>query len=180
LRAFAKLAEHYPQLRLTFVGVDTGIKGADGTVYSFLPFVQRFLPDGLSSRIEFRGPLDRSEVMSLRPKHFATIIASRHEVTPYSVLEAMSFGCPVIATNVGGIPELIEKDSNGLLVPDQDPDALASACAQLLNDQETAARLGHQAWRDCRNLYCPERIAKNTAEAYQDAIDIFGGRDVHL
>jgi glycosyltransferase involved in cell wall biosynthesis len=110
--------------------------------------------------------------MSLRATSFATIVASQHEIMPYAVLEAMSLGCPLVATAVGGIPELIKNQQNGLLVPSQDVGALAGACVRLLDDRALAVRLGRQAWRDCRDLYGSERIAEQTVNAYREAITL--------
>jgi glycosyltransferase involved in cell wall biosynthesis len=114
--------------------------------------------------------------MSLRLKHFATIIASQREIMPYSVLEAMSLGCPVIATSVGGIPELIQDQRNGLLVPSQNGKAMFAACKKLLDDHTLASRLGRQARHDCRELYRSDAIATQTISAYNQAIDNFHRR----
>jgi glycosyltransferase involved in cell wall biosynthesis len=87
----------------------------------------------------------------------------------------MAYGCPVVATSVGGIPELIHNSQNGLLVPPQDVGALASACRLLLDNPELASRLGKQAWQDCRQRYAPETLALDTVEAYKQARDKFAG-----
>jgi glycosyltransferase involved in cell wall biosynthesis len=173
LRAFAELAGRHPKLTLTFVGPDIGIKNAGGKVWSFERFVRNNLPESCWSRIEFCGNMNRSDVMSLRLKHFVTIIASRQEMMPYSALEAMSLGCPLVATAVGGIPELIKHERNGLLAPSQDVRAMADACKKLLDDHGLAARIGRQAWRDCRDSYAPDYIAEHTIAAYQRAIATF-------
>jgi glycosyltransferase involved in cell wall biosynthesis len=169
LFAFRKLAASYPKLRLTFVGPDVGIKG-DGEVSHFERFIRENLPEWCRSRVDFRGQLSHFEIMSLRTKSFATVVASQYEIMPYSVLESMSLGCPTVATAVGGIPELIKDQQNGLLVPSQDVDALAGACARLLDDHALTMRLGRQAWQDCRDLYSSARIAAQTVNAYEEAI----------
>jgi len=173
LRAFAGLAARYPRLKLTFVGPDRGINEPKDKIYSFDEFICAYIPEFIRPRIEFLGAVSHSRVMSLRVKCFATIIASRYEIMPYSVLEAMSLGCPLIATAVGGVPELITDHRNGLLVPSEDVKAMTDACETLLCDKELAARLGSQAWCDCQDLYSPDNIAKQTAEVYRQAIDEF-------
>jgi glycosyltransferase involved in cell wall biosynthesis len=173
LRAFAEMAEVNPGLTLTFVGPDTGIKGADGTLWTFNRFLRSTLPESCLSRVVFRGQVKASEVSLLRQRSFVTIVASRHEMMPYSILEAMSAGCPIVATAVGGIPELIKDHKNGLLVPSQNAKAIAAACQTLLSDPNLALRLGKQAWRDCRDLYAPEVIAGQTITAYHEAIKMF-------
>jgi glycosyltransferase involved in cell wall biosynthesis len=174
LFAFRELAESYPKLKLTFVGPDIGIKGIDCQVSHFEEFIQNNLPQWCRGRVDFRGQLSHSDVMSLRANSFATVVATQYENLPYTVLEAMSLGCPIVATAVGGIPELIKNQRNGLLVPSQEVGALAGACARLLDDRRLAAQLGRQAWRDCRDLYGSERIAKQTVNAYKEAIDSCG------
>jgi glycosyltransferase involved in cell wall biosynthesis len=173
LRAFAELTKSNRRLTLTFVGPDIGIKEGDGSVSSFEQFVRANFPDWFRSRIKYCGQMNHLEIMSLRAKHFATIIGSRHEIAPYSILEAMAYGCPVVATAVGGIPELIDNQRNGLLVPSQDVAAMAAACQRLLDDKPLAARIGRQAWQDCCEFHGPENIAKQTVAMYEEAIGTF-------
>lgn len=67
------------------------------------------------------------------------------DVTPNALLEAMAMGVPVVATRMTGIPELVEDGASGLLVPPNDPAALAAAIARLIDDPVLAARLATQA-----------------------------------
>ena len=73
--------------------------------------------------------------MALRTQHFITIVAARYDTMGYMMMESMALGCPMVATAVGGIPEFIKDRRNGLLVPSDDADALANACAQLLENK---------------------------------------------
>jgi glycosyltransferase involved in cell wall biosynthesis len=79
-----------------------------------------------------------------------------HDAFPLAVLEAMARARAVIATNVGGIPELIEHDVTGLLVPPGDETALAEAIAALLADPARAARLGEAARERVAERFTPE------------------------
>jgi glycosyltransferase involved in cell wall biosynthesis len=177
LHAFAELAALYPRLRLTFVGPDVGVNSVDQHLESFHQFVRDSLPSSCHERIDFRGMMNRTDIIQLRRKNFLTIVASQQEVMPYSVLEAMSQGCPLVATEVGGIPEVITDKRNGLLVPSQDVKAMTAACEVLLNNRDLAARLGRRAWLDCREFYRPDRIAAQTISAYEQAIDNFTFRN---
>jgi glycosyltransferase involved in cell wall biosynthesis len=80
------------------------------------------------------------------------ILASHEEGMPNAVLEAMAHGVPVIATAVGGVPELIEHNVNGLLVPSHNPAALASAIGQIAGDADLRSRLGRHAQRRALDL----------------------------
>jgi len=173
LRAFANLAARNPKLKLILVGPDKGIKESRREPYSVDEFIRVHIPEALRSRIEVLGPVRHPDIAVLRMKSFATIVPSRYEIMPYSVLEAMSLGCPLIATAVGGIPELIKDDRNGILIPSEDASAITSACQKLLDDPALAARLGRQAWQDCQESFNPEKIAKQTISTYQEAIDAF-------
>jgi glycosyltransferase involved in cell wall biosynthesis len=173
LRAFSELAASSMNLKLTFVGHDVGIKRLDGKTRTFEEFVRDNLSRSTALQIKYYEYLSHANVMSLRPEHCVTMIASRHEMMPYSVLEAMSLGCPIVATAVGGIPELIKDQHNGLLVPSQNAAAIAASIQRLLNDPALAARLGRQAWRDCRDLYGSDSIARQTVAVYQEASDAF-------
>ena len=79
LRAFAEVAQSHPKVRLTFIGPDDGIVGIDGNTVLFQDFVRNNIPEIYRSRIDFRGPLNHSDVMLHRRTHFATIIASQYE-----------------------------------------------------------------------------------------------------
>ncbi len=70
---------------------------------------------------------------------------SRSEGLPMALLEAMAYGMAVLATEVGGIPELIEPGEDGLLAPAEDPEALADGLRRLVPDDELRRRLGAAA-----------------------------------
>ena len=171
LRAFAKLAGLYPRLRLTFVGPDTGIR-EDGEQLSIHQFIRKHLPDSCWSRIDYCGQLSHANVMALRNEHFFTVVASQFEILPYAVLEAMSLGCPVVASNVGGIPELIADGRTGLLFQNQNVENLTCACRKFLDDNMLASSLGSQARKVCAESFNVQKIAIETISAYQAAIQI--------
>jgi len=72
----------------------------------------------------------------------AVALSSRNEGTPVALIEAMAAGRPVVATAVGGVPDIVEHERTGLLVPPQDPQALAAALATLAESADTRARMG--------------------------------------
>ena len=175
LRVFVQLATSFPKLTLTFVGDDVGIKDLSGETRFFEDFVRKNIPEPYQPRIRFCGQIDRSSVMSLRLRHALTVVASQYEILPYSVLEAMALGSPLVATDVGGIPELIDDQRNGILVPSQDLNAMVAACKRLIDHPNLSARIGRQAWEDCVKLYAPDVIAKQTVAAYEEAVARFKG-----
>ena len=171
LRAFGRLASSHKHLRLTFVGPDRGIE-TNGRRYSFSQFVAENLPEAVRSQIDYRGQVKHADVMSMRTQHFMTVIATKYDTMGYMMTEAMALGCPIISTAVGGIPEYIKDQRNGLLIPSQDPDAMAAACDRLFENSDLAATLGHQAWIDCRDFFNPGTVAKQMISVYSEAIDL--------
>jgi glycosyltransferase involved in cell wall biosynthesis len=176
LKAFYSLSQSNPKLRLTFVGPDIGIKAANGEILFFEDYIAAHFPNWFREKIQFRGTMDHAELMSIRRTHFLTIAASQYETMGYLVLEPMSLGCPFVTTAVGGIPEFIKDGHNGILVPSQDVHAMVAGCKALLDNRELAARIGRQAWIDCRDLYGSKTVAKQSIAAYQEAIHLFKGQ----
>jgi glycosyltransferase involved in cell wall biosynthesis len=173
VRAFAALAATDPRVKLTFVGPDLGVANADGSLVRYAEFSKQNVSDEVHDRIDFRGALSHMEVVALRKARYATVVASQYEILPYAVLEAMAYGCPLVATSVGGIPELIQDMRNGLLIPSQDIGALVSACRVILDQPNLAARLGKRAWQDCHQHYSPDQLARDTVAAYHRARELF-------
>jgi L-malate glycosyltransferase len=175
LKAFYSLSESNPNLRLTFVGPDIGIEAANGEVLFFEDYIATHFPSWFRKTIQFRGRMDHADLMAIRREHFLTIAASQYETMGYLVLEPMSLGCPFVTTAVGGIPEFIKDGRNGILVPSQDVQAMATGCKALLDNRGLAARIGRQAWIDCRDLYGSKTVAKQSIAVYQEAIRLFKG-----
>jgi glycosyltransferase involved in cell wall biosynthesis len=96
---------------------------------------------GLDGRVRFLGPLSRAEVLALFRRADAALLSSAWENFPHTLVEALAVGTPVIATSVGGVPEIVVHGENGLLVPPGDPGALAGAIRRFLADGALRARL---------------------------------------
>jgi len=96
-------------------------------------------------RLEWAGWLDAEAKDELLREAEIFVMPSRSEGLPMALLEAMAYGMAVIATAVGGIPELVEDDGDGVLVPAEDPAALVSALGRLLADPALRRRLGQAA-----------------------------------
>jgi glycosyltransferase involved in cell wall biosynthesis len=100
---------------------------------------------GLDGRVRFLGSLDRDRVLRLFHAADASLLSSSWENLPHSVVESLAVGTPVIATAVGGVPEVVRHGENGLLVPPNDAEALAEAIRRFFGDGDLRARLAGQA-----------------------------------
>ncbi len=131
--AFLRLRElcpaDWPRLRLAMLGGGPLLPAA----------VERLQQAGASDQAWLPG--DRSDVAALLPHFDIFALPSQAEGISNTLLEAMACGCAPVATDVGGNPELVESEANGLLVPSQDSAALAAALARLVNEPALRQRL---------------------------------------
>jgi glycosyltransferase involved in cell wall biosynthesis len=111
----------------------------------------------LGTRVSLPGWIDRAATRELLERASVFVLPSYAEGLPVSLLEAMAAGCPVIATAVGGIPDLITDGIDGLLVPSGHPEALAHAMERVLQDPAFARRLGNAARETVAHRYAAER-----------------------
>ncbi len=95
------------------------------------------------------------------------VLPSESEGLPQSVMEAMAAGKAIVASHVGGVPELIERDRTGLLTPPKDRAALTSAIARLIRSPDLARKLGHQARAHAQMNFGIGRMARAYDEAYR-------------
>jgi len=98
---------------------------------------------GLNDAMAFLGA--RTDIDDLLSAADFFVLPSDTEGLPLSVLEAMSHGLPIVASRVGGIPEIVDHDQEGLLVPPGEPPALAEAILRIAQDADLRRRLGRQA-----------------------------------
>jgi glycosyltransferase involved in cell wall biosynthesis len=127
LRAVAPLHDRYPHLRTFFIGASDPMNHRTAAGVTFLGF--------------------RNDVYSVLKRMDIFCLPSLSEGLPNSLMEAMSVSCASIASNVGGVPYLIEDGVNGLLVPPRDPTALTNAIERLIQNPDLKKKLGDNARR---------------------------------
>ena len=132
LRAFARAAATRPPLRLHLAG--------DGPLLQALRVEARTL--GVAERVRLDGVWD--DPHRLLPAADLFVLASRNEGMGRAVVEALALSLPVIATTVGGLPEVLEEGRSGLLVPPDDEQALADAMGRVADDPQAARALGRR------------------------------------
>jgi glycosyltransferase involved in cell wall biosynthesis len=154
LAAAATLVRRHPDLRFLIVGDGPERRTLEALVDE----------RGLSGHVQFLG--HREDVPALLASADAFVLPSRSEAFPNAVVEAMAAGLPVVATAIGGVPELIEHDRTGLLVRVGDPDHLAAALTRLVERPEHAALLGREARHVVLQRYSFDRMVSSFEDLY--------------
>lgn len=96
---------------------------------------------------------------------------SLEEGFPIAALDAMAAGLPVVATPVGGVPELIEDGKTGWLVPPRNAEALAARLRSLLRDKELRLRMGAAGYACVRDHFRTEQMTANFAQLYDELLN---------
>jgi glycosyltransferase involved in cell wall biosynthesis len=152
-----------PELRADVVG--------DGPARASLERLATSL--GVDDRVRFRGRLAAVEVHDAMRGSAVVVVPSRwYENMPITVLEAFAAGLPVVASALGGIPELIEDGRDGVLVPPEDPMALAEALRTLASDPERAFGMGTAARAKAERVYTPAGHLERIHLLYAEAADV--------
>jgi glycosyltransferase involved in cell wall biosynthesis len=159
IRAAALVLADHPSARFVVVG--------DGPDKSELDSLIDELK--LGSSVLLSGRCD--DMASAYRTFDVMVSASRQEGLPIAILEGMASGLPVVATAVGDVPSLIRNGETGLLLPPEEPSALAGAITNLLNDHELRRRLGLAARRLIEREYSSERMLGDYLAVYESALN---------
>jgi len=143
-KGFDVLLRAFSQLASQFSGHDLLIAG-DGSEHESLKQLAQTIGNG--ARVIFPGRVDHDAAVSLFAGCTLFVLPSRHEPMGIVNLEAMAAGRAVIATDVGGVPELVQHERTGLLVRPDDSAALATAMTRLLTDAAERDQLGRAGQR---------------------------------
>lgn len=140
LRAFAIVHQRHPEARLTVAGSGPERGALEALAHEL----------GLGDAVVFAGRLDRADVAALYRRATLMLNPSRTDNTPNSVLEAWACGVPVVSTRVGGVPCLVDHGRTGLLVPAQDPAAMAEAALSLIEQPALHAAMAEAGLREAQ------------------------------
>ncbi len=131
------------------------------------PYVEKTIQArGLRNSIRLFG--ERRDVPELLQASDIFVLSSRWEGMPLTIIEAMLAGLPVIATRVGGVPELVEGSVTGLLVPPGDPLALRDALEQLIVSEESRRLFGERGRQRALQQFSVERMIHRVRALYQE------------
>jgi glycosyltransferase involved in cell wall biosynthesis len=152
LHVLLDAARYVPSVRLVIAG--------DGPLCGVVH--ERRLPN-----VKYLGRLEQRELSALRKHAVFTVLPSlSYDVSPSSAIESLAAGVPVIASDIGGIPEIIHHEETGLLVERDNAKQLAEAMLQLWDDDGQRRLLGEQGRRFIGNEYGADRQVERLVELY--------------
>ncbi len=162
LPAMRKILNRYPQTRLQVIG--------DGEDEGGLKYLAKCLK--LDRNISFLGM--RDDIPELLEGMDILVQPSITEPLGLSILEGMYSGLPVVATDVGGIPEIVRHGETGFLVPPKDPDALADSIMKLIRDRDMAREMGKKGRETVMNGFTGKVYSKKLEKLYTS---LLGGKN---
>ena len=157
LEAWPLVLAEVPSARLLIIGEGSERDSLEAQVVSL----------GIEDRVVFTGR--REDVPAVTAARDVAVLPSYREAQGLSVLEAMALGRPVIASRVGGIPEMIEDGVSGLLVEPHDCDALAAGIVRLLTDHPLADMIAHRGHELVHDRFCIELMVHSISDLYDQA-----------
>lgn len=163
IRAAVPLKARFPGLKVLIAGASVEGDVRDPEREKLAALAREL---GVGDEIVFLGR--RSDVSNVLAALDVAILSSDFEGSPLSVLEYMAAGKPVVATRVGGVPDVVEDGVTGFLVDPQDPNGLASAVAQLLDDPSRAAAMGRAGRERCRRKFSIENTTRQIEGLYEE------------
>lgn len=169
-RAFAMIARKHPRARLTIVGPDRW-----PGKHRFAELLPRMVPDPeIRARIDLPGavPLETVGKM-LRAARVAVISSRGFESFSYAALESLAAGRPVVATATGALPEIVEHEQTGLVVPASDPRSMAGAIDRLLSDRTYSEQLARAGFETARDRCHTPRVMPQIMASYEDATNFY-------
>ncbi len=158
LQAAAVVIKRHPSFRLVLIG--------DGPERTALMNLVQDL--GIVDSITFAG--SRGDAATLVQAFDFTILGSSEEGFPNALMESMACAVPVVATAVGGVPELVEDGTHGRLVPYGDPDVMAEAISWMIEHPEERRLMGEKARQWIADRFSTERMVSATQAAYEELL----------
>ena len=159
IHAVARVMSDFPDMHVALVGRTAG---------RYAEQVRESIRSaGLDSHVQLMGLRSQEEISALMGTARMLVLPSIEETTPMVVAEAHVLGKPVVATRVGGVPEMVQDGVTGLLVDPDDVPALATAIRRLMANAGERDAMGTRARDWGRARYHPDVVARQTVDAYE-------------
>ena len=140
------------------------LMAGDGEIQKAKDIIKK---ENIEDRIEVLGWIDNKQKEEYLKSSDFYILPSYDEGMPMSVLEAMSYSLPVITTDVGGIPEIIQNEENGILIKPGDSKEIAKTIKQLLNDEKLRQKISKNAYKTIYNKFNLDNYINSLDKIYK-------------
>jgi glycosyltransferase involved in cell wall biosynthesis len=165
------LLKSIPILRKAGVEMKFIVTGDQQKYAGHFEYLQRLSCDlGVSDTVVFTGQIPDRELIALYAGADIFVLPSLRETLPLAVIEAMAAGKAIVATDVGGVRDLIGDDQNGIILPPSDEKALADAIRTLATNNSLRLEMGSNARRRAEALFRWSAVARKTTEVYDELI----------
>jgi glycosyltransferase involved in cell wall biosynthesis len=165
IKAFAKLLEFGVSATLNVAGE------AQPKYKEYVQEVRRTIGAlGLEGKVRLLGRLNQAEVAKELSQASILVLPSRQENAPMVIAEALAAGVPVIASNLCGIPYMIQNGQNGHLVDPEDTEEMAGRIAKVMMDTDLRQKMSTAARRAARSRFHPDAVADKTIEVYRHVL----------
>lgn len=124
----------------------------------------------IENQVTIRSTVSHEELFPIIKRADVVVLSSTHEGFPLAPTEAMALHTPVIATEVGGLPDLIEDNISGLLIPPMKPEHLGNAIFRLMNEPELKIKLTEGGWKRLNEKFAVEETIKKWDEYYNSIL----------
>lgn len=160
LRALAEVRNAFPNVQLRIAGT-----GEPAYRQRLEDFIRK---EGLQANVQFLGVLSREGMVRAYAESSLVLLSSRQETAPGIICEGMAAGRPVVATDVGGVADMVEDGVTGFVVPPGDFQALAEGVVRLLRDEGLRREMGAAARERALNRWWPPRVAEQYRQLYRE------------
>jgi glycosyltransferase involved in cell wall biosynthesis len=164
VNAFARVRRSVPDARLALIGPQPD------AVYAKV-IRDRVSSLDLTDNIDIVGSVDNARMLHEIATARAVVLFSRQENAPTIIAQAMAAGKPVVASRVGGVPEMVDDGVTGFLVESEDEVTLADRLARVLVDEPLCERMGRAGHGVAQTRFRPETVAEMTVQAYRKALE---------
>jgi len=162
VKKFINIPKSNLKNQIVFIGRDSYEKGID---------ILKSIESSINSKVIYCTNTDWVETMKILQQSKLLVVPSRHESLPQVIKEAFYLKVPVIATNVGGIPEIVEHNKTGILVPSQNPEKLKIAINDLLDNPELQEILKQNAHNFILEFFTWEKLLPKYTKFYNNLLN---------
>lgn len=163
LESIPDIIEHFPKAKFVITGDSTGtIK--DNQIKEILT------KNNIGHCVQITGHVEHEQMLKIYSQSQIVVMPSYYETFGISCLEAMAFGLPVIASNAGGLSEVVENEVTGILIKPGDSRAISEAVLRLLKQPKTCRRMGIAGRKKLLDNFTAEKIAQRTIGFYKEVL----------